>query len=139
MWSLFQVRGLVVLAIPQLWKSFQTSFFMHNLVDLPLEGGQFTWSNNQEDQIWSRIDKFLVSPEWEKRFPEVIQKRLPRLLSNHFSLLLDCGAPRGGNKYFKFENMWLKHEGFVEHVKNWWLSYEFSVYLVIFWLINLRP
>jgi hypothetical protein len=126
MWSLFQVRGLVVLAIPQLWKSFQTSFFMQNLVDLPLEGGQFTWSNNQEDQIWSRIDKFLVSPEWEKRFPEVIQKRLPRLLSNHFSLLLDCGAPRGGNKYFKFENMWLKHEGFVEQVKNWWLSYEFS-------------
>jgi hypothetical protein len=114
MWSLFQVRGLVVLAIPQLWKSFQTSFFMQNLVDLPLEGGQFTWSNNQEDQIWSRIDRFLVSPEWEKRFPKVIQKRLPRLLSNHFPLLLDCGAPRGGNNYFKFENMWLKHEGFVE-------------------------
>jgi hypothetical protein len=41
-------------------------------------------------------------------------------------LLLDCGAPRGGNKYFKFENMWLKHEGFVKQVKNWWLSYEFS-------------
>jgi len=107
-------------------EEFSDFIFMQNLVDLPLEGGQFTWSNNQEDQIWSRIDRFLVSLEWEERFPEVIQKRLPRLLSDHFPLLLDCGAPREGNKYFKFENMWLKHEGFVELVKNWWLSYEFS-------------
>jgi hypothetical protein len=45
------------------------------LVDLPLEDGQFTWSNNQEDQIWSRIDRFLVSPKWEERFPDVSQRR----------------------------------------------------------------
>jgi hypothetical protein len=59
-------------------------------------------------------------------FPEVTQGRLPSLLSDHFPLLLDCGAQRGGNRYFKFENMWLKYEGFVEQVKKWWLSYEFS-------------
>ena len=35
------------------------------LVDIPLVGGQFTWSNNQEDEIWSRIDRFLLSPSWE--------------------------------------------------------------------------
>jgi hypothetical protein len=29
-----------------------------------------------------------------------------------------------GNKYFKFENMWLKYEGFVEQVKKWWMSYD---------------
>jgi hypothetical protein len=38
---------------------------------------------------------------------------------------LDCGAPRGGSKYFKFENMWLKFDGFVDQVKTWWISYEF--------------
>jgi hypothetical protein len=27
--------------------------------------------------------------------------------------------------YFKFENMWLKYEGFFEQVKKWWISYEF--------------
>jgi len=107
-------------------EEFSDFIFMHNLVDLPLEDGQFTWSNNQEDQIWSRIDRFLVSPEWEERFPEVSQGRLPRLLSDHFSLLLDCGAPRGRNNYFKFKNMWLKYEGFVEQVKKWWMSFEFS-------------
>jgi hypothetical protein len=107
-------------------EEFSDFIFMQNLVDLPLEDGQFTWSNNQEDQIWSRIDRFLVSLEWEENFPEATQKRLLRLLSYHFPLLLDCGAPRGGNRYFKFENMWLKYEGFVEQVKKWWLSYEFS-------------
>jgi hypothetical protein len=53
-------------------EEFSDFIFMQNLVDLPLEGGQFIWSNNQEDQIWSRIDRFLVSPEWEERFHEVI-------------------------------------------------------------------
>jgi hypothetical protein len=40
-------------------------------------------------------------------------------------LLLDCGAPRGRSGYFKFENMWLKSDGFVNQVKTWWMSYEF--------------
>jgi exonuclease III len=84
---------------------FSDFIFMQSLVDLPLEGGQFTWSNNQEDQTWSRIDRFLISPEWEELFPEVTQRRLPGLLSDHFPLLLDCGAPRGGSRYFKFENV----------------------------------
>jgi hypothetical protein len=27
---------------------------------------------------------------------------------------------------FKFENIWLKFEGFVEKLKQWWLSYSFQ-------------
>jgi hypothetical protein len=75
------------------------------LMDIPLVGSQFTWSNNQENEIWSRVDRFLFSPDWEDNYPEVAQRRLPRLLSNHFPLLLVCGTSRGGSKYFKFENM----------------------------------
>jgi len=32
----------------------------------------------------------------------------------------------GGSRYFKFENIWLKSEGFVEQVKTWWMSYSFQ-------------
>jgi hypothetical protein len=56
----------------------------------------------------------------------VAQRRLPHLLSDHFPLLLDCGTSRGGSKYFKFENMWLKSKGFVDKVKSWWGSYLFE-------------
>jgi hypothetical protein len=54
------------------------------------------------------------------KFPGETQRRLPRLLSDHYPLLLDCGVGRRGRGSFKFENMWLKVEGFEEQVKRWW-------------------
>jgi hypothetical protein len=55
---------------------------------------------------------------WEAQFPNVSQKKLPRILSDHFPLLLDCGLAVRSSRYFKFENMWLKSEGFVEQLKH---------------------
>jgi hypothetical protein len=40
--------------------------------------------------------------------------------------MLDCGDVHRSIQYFKFENMCLKFEGFVEKVKQWWLSYSFQ-------------
>jgi hypothetical protein len=96
------------------------------LIDLPLTGGSFTWSNNQDNSSMSRIDRFLVSPLWEEHFSDLIQRRLPRPCSDHFPLLLDCGGMTRGAGTFKFENMWLKAEGFVELVQPWWDSYQYS-------------
>ncbi|RVW96406.1 putative ribonuclease H protein [Vitis vinifera] len=31
------------------------------LVDLPLQGGEFTWNGGHNNQAWARLDKFLVS------------------------------------------------------------------------------
>jgi hypothetical protein len=39
------------------------------LMDFPLAGGAFTWSCTFDPPVWSRIDRFLVSPVWEARFP----------------------------------------------------------------------
>jgi hypothetical protein len=86
-------------------------------------GGKFTWSNNRDDHCWSRIDKFLFTPDWEELFPYVVQRRLPRLLSDHFPLLLDCGVSTRSGEYFKFENTWLKSEGSMDLVKLWWQNY----------------
>ena len=32
------------------------------LVDLPLQGGSFTWSGGLYNQVWATLDRFLVSP-----------------------------------------------------------------------------
>jgi hypothetical protein len=93
------------------------------LLDLPLAGGLFTWSLTPK---WSRIDRFLISSDWEARFPGVSQKRLPRICSDHFPLLLDSVNGPRGKRPFKFENMWLKKEGFGALVKQWWDSYHFQ-------------
>jgi hypothetical protein len=93
------------------------------LMDLPLAGGLL---RGLIISSWSRIDRFLVSPDWEAKYPGLFQKRLHRLCSDHFPILLDCGGIKGGVRPFKFENMWLKVDGFVDMVRQWWSSYSFQ-------------
>ena len=83
-------------------REFSKFIFEKGLIDLPLTGGLCTWSNTRS---WSRIDLFLVSSGWKARHPEVLQKRLLCLCSNHFPIVLTCGGHKGGKKSFKFENM----------------------------------
>ena len=40
--------------------------------------------------------------------------------------MLAAGRNKEGRKSFKFENMWLKEEGFVDKVRGWWASYNFQ-------------
>jgi hypothetical protein len=96
-------------------------YFLHEqgLLDLPLVEGLFTWSLAQNPPKWSRIDRFLISHDWEARFLGVSQKRLPRICSDHFPLLLDSVNGPRGKRPFKFENMWLKKEGFGALLKQW--------------------
>jgi hypothetical protein len=103
---------------------FSDFIFEQSLMDLPLVEWTCTWSNNRDSPSWSRIDRFLVSPEWEAKFPHLFQKRLHRLCSYYFPILLYCGCFQGGKKPFKFENMWLKAEGLVDKVRQW-SSYQF--------------
>ena len=97
-----------------------------NLVDLPLGGGPSTWSSGSANPSMSRIDRFLISSDWEDRYPDVIQKLLPRPLSDHFPLLLEVGSLARGKSPFQFENMWLKNDGFVDRIAAWWSNYSFS-------------
>ncbi len=64
----------------------------HGLVDLPLLGGIFTWSNNREVSSMSRLDRFLFSADWNEGITNISQKRMVRLNSDHFPVLLDCGS-----------------------------------------------
>ncbi|RVW20876.1 Transposon TX1 uncharacterized 149 kDa protein [Vitis vinifera] len=74
------------------------------LVDLPLQGGVFTWSGGLNNQSWAR--------------------RLPRPVSDHFPILLEGGGLRRGPSPFRFENMWLKVEGFLDLIRSWWREIE---------------
>ena len=92
---------------------------INGLMDIPLEGGSYTWSNSL---FGSRIDRFLFSLEWEKHFPTIHQKRLVIVLLDHFSISLEGADIRKGCRLFHFENMWLQVDNLVEKVKIWWDS-----------------
>lgn len=81
-------------------EEFSEFIFDLDFMDLPLAGGKFTWSNSR---VWSRLDRFLVSPLWEAHFPELCQKCLPQVCSDHFPILLDCGGIHGGHQYFNLK------------------------------------
>ncbi|XP_050263997.1 uncharacterized protein LOC126708238 [Quercus robur] len=96
------------------------------LVDLPLEGASFTWFRDSGSDCMSRIDRTLASVDWVDHFGNVSQRVLPRVVSDHCPLLVVAGSVNKGRSAFKFENMWLKEEGFVERVRQWWNGYYFS-------------
>ena len=50
---------------------------------------------------------------------------LPWVVLDHCPLLMEAGGVFKGRSAFKFENMWLKDEGFVERVWQWWNGYCF--------------
>ena len=107
-------------------QDFSDFIFELGLVDLPLLEGQFTWSNNQDPPSKSRIDRFLMTTDWEEQFSKLTQKALPRCMSDHCPIMLECGNFNRGKSYFKFENMWLQHQDFVGNVRNWWGGYDFQ-------------
>ena len=102
---------------------FSNFISLHGLMDIPMAGGLYTWSNSS---LASRLDRFLFSPLLANHFTQFSQKRMSRVLSNHFPILLEAGSQRRGRIPFRFENMWLRVDNFVDKVKMWWASYLFQ-------------
>ena len=94
-----------------------------SLKDLPSFGGQFMWYGGLNSQVASRLDRFLVSDEWEDHFSGVFQCTLPRIVSDHCPISLEGGRVKKGKIPFHFENMWLLSDGFKELVREWWTGY----------------
>lgn len=65
------------------------------LNDIPLKGGNWTWSN-QCDQPFSRIDIFLISSDILLSSDNIIQKLMPRPISDHYPILLAMDGIKWG-------------------------------------------
>lgn len=64
--------------------------------------------------------------DWDDHFYGARQYVMPRLMSAHRSIMLDCVAPRAVRRPFHFENMWLKSDRFFEKIRDWWNDMHFQ-------------
>ena len=60
--------------------------------DFPLAGGPFTWMEGLNSQVASRLDRFLISDQWEDHFFAITQSALPRLVFYHNPIVLEAGG-----------------------------------------------
>ncbi|XP_026417556.1 uncharacterized protein LOC113313045 [Papaver somniferum] len=92
----------------------------NELIDQPLLGGSYTWSNNHDDPILCRLDRFLFIHAFEETFPNALQVVLTRTISDHNPILLISESVMPSKSYFKLDRMWVEHKEFVEKVQQWW-------------------
>jgi hypothetical protein len=93
-----------------------------DLREIEMSGRKFTWANSRRVPTFERLDRVLVSTEWEQNFPLATVEALNREISDHTPLLLSLGD-RGKPKKqppFKFELGWLIKDGFFEVVAEVW-------------------
>lgn len=82
----------------------------YGLIDTNMSGGKYTWSNNQPNPTLEKLDRYLVSKQWEDLFPRVTVSKLPREVSDHNSLILSTNS-QIPLRYlrFRFELSWFSH------------------------------
>jgi hypothetical protein len=93
-----------------------------DLREIDLSGRKFTWANSRRVPTYEKLDRVLVSTEWEQFFSLATVEALTRDISDHTPLLLSTGD--GVKPWrpppFKFELGWLLKEGFFEMVSEVW-------------------
>ena len=67
---------------------FNNIISIYELLDIHLVGGKYIWSNNQENPTLERLDRVLISKQWEDLFPSVFLYKLPREIFDHNPLIL---------------------------------------------------
>ena len=94
-----------------------------NLREIHMGGGNYTWSNKQKHPTLEKLDRVLMSFEWEELFPLVSVRKLGRDTSDHNPLLLATDVVKTNpshDREFRFELSWLKNEDFYIKPKKIW-------------------
>jgi hypothetical protein len=90
------------------------------LIELPLMGKRFTWSNMQQDPLLEKLDWFFTSASWTSSFPSTFVHSLTKPTSDHVPCVVTIGTNIPKSNLFRFQNYWLQHSQFKEIVQNAW-------------------
>jgi hypothetical protein len=93
-----------------------------NLKEIQLSGRKYTWANNLANPTFKKLDRVLITTEWEEKYPLTTVCALTREVSDHTPLLLSSSESScmATQSMFKFELVWLLRDGFMETVRDIW-------------------
>jgi mannosylglycoprotein endo-beta-mannosidase len=124
--------------LPRWSHIFNSIIDVNGLKEIRLLGRQFTWANNLPDPTFEKLDRVLVTAEWDQAFPLAVVTGMNRDISDHVPLLLKYGATPPHSNSFRYENCWMEREGFVDIVKETWNSVTFHRHDIDKWQEKVR-
>lgn len=92
------------------------------LVELPLKGRAFTWSNMQDNPLLEQLDWFFTSVNWTIDFPSTEVLPLAKITSDHIPCRISIGTRIPKANIFRLENYWMEQHDFLQVVQNCWSS-----------------
>jgi hypothetical protein len=92
------------------------------LIELPIKGRAFTWSNMRPDPLPEQLDWFFTSPNWTLDYPLTKVFPMARITSDHVPCGVSVSTRIPRSNIFRFENFWLEHDGFFDTVQSSWLE-----------------
>jgi hypothetical protein len=100
---------------------FNPLIHFHELRELDMSGGLYTWSNNQDFPTLEKLDWILASSDWEDLFPHTMVKKLPREVSNRNPPVFFSDSTQSvRHLQLRFELSWLSNPGFFIQVEKIW-------------------
>jgi hypothetical protein len=90
------------------------------LVEIPLEGRKFTWSNMQDQPLLEQLDWFFTSCQWTLKYPNTLVHPLAKPVSDHTPCVIQIATSIPKAHIFRFENHWVEKPGFMDLVKEVW-------------------
>lgn len=74
------------------------------LVELPLKGQRFTWTNKQLPPLLEMLDSFFTSANWTLSYPGTSVSTLTMETSDHVPCLVTISTAIPKGSIFRFEN-----------------------------------
>jgi hypothetical protein len=90
------------------------------LIELPIKGRMYTWSNMQQQPLLEQLDWFFTTPTWTTIYPNTLVFPLANTSSDHVPCVVTIDTVIPKAKIFRFENYWVDHPTFLKCVQDSW-------------------
>ena len=105
---------------PNSLHNFREFILRARVIDIPMRGSNFTWTNSRERSSWAKLDRFLLSPSILSWFPKLSQQCFPRTISDHSAVAIGEPLVDWGPIPFRFFDHWMEDKSMMGDAIDGW-------------------